>query len=109
MDITQSIIWPPLIDGIILKLTCIAERKYEFIEFVTIKWTGEGLEKSIWVKQSGIKKQKDSFKIDLLFMPWLDSHAGEYTCHVEMKDINSSTITLTEKKVIEVKGTYVHT
>ena len=75
MKITQSITWPPLVDGINMKFTCIAERKYDFIEFVAIKWIGK---KSIWVKQSKIIKRGDIIKIDLLFIPWLEFHAGKY-------------------------------
>ena len=104
MNITQSIPWPPLVDGINMKLTCIAERKYSFIKFVAIKWTGK---KSIWVKQSQVTKQGDSIKVDLLFSPWLESHVGVYTCQLVMEDKNNSTFML-NNKVVEVKGTYVH-
>ena len=100
MNITQSIPWPPLVDAINMKLTCIAERKYDFIEFVAIKWTGK---KSIWVTQSEITKQGDSIKVDLLFSPWLESHAGVYTCQLVMEDKNSSRFML-NNKVVEVKG-----
>ena len=105
MKITQSIPWPPLVDAINMKLTCIAERKYDFIKFVAIKWTGK---KSIWVKQSEITKQGDSIKIDLLFIPWLESHAGVYTCQLVMKDKNNSTFML-KNKVVEVKGMCIAT
>ena len=101
MKITQLITWPPLVDGINMKLTCIAKRKYDFI---TIKWTGK---KSIWVKQSEITKQGDSIKVDLLFIPWLESHAGVYTCHLVMKDKNNSTFML--NKDVEVKGMRIAT
>ena len=101
MKITQSITWPPLVDGINMKLTCIAERKYDFI---TIKWTGK---KSIWVKQSEITKQGDSIKVDLLFIPWLESHAGVYTCRLVMKDKNNSTFML--NKDVKVKGMHIAT
>ena len=104
MKITQFITWPPLVDGINMKLTCIAERKYDFIKFVAIKWTGK---KSIWVKQSEITRQGDSIKVDLLFIPWLESHAGVYTCQLVMKDKNNSTFML--NKDVEVKGMCIAT
>ena len=103
LNITQLIPWPPLVDGITMKLTCTAliDANNSLVRFVDMQWSGPGLNKSLWVKQSGMKKQQYEFERTLHFDPWLDSHAGEYTCRIIMKDKDDKTFTI--DKIKEVK------
>ena len=52
----------------------------------TMKWSGDDLGHSLWISQSEVRKQGNNIERDLIFKPWLDSHKGEYTCHLVIKD-----------------------
>lgn len=96
----------PLVDAITMKLTCmiIFDSGHHLSSYIDMRWTGIGLKKSLWVKQSDIRKGTDYFELSLNFNPWLNSHAGEYTCHFAIKDKGISIFTL--NKTFEVKGKY---
>ena len=104
LNITQLIPWPPLVDGITMKLTCTAliDSNYSVTRFIDMQWTGLGLHKSLWVKQLEIKKRQYGFERTLYFDPWLDSHAGVYTCRLIMKNKDNDTFVIDKTK--EVKG-----
>ena len=92
-----------LIDGYRMHLTCLASKSNNItIAYVDMKWSGTGLLQSLWVKQSDVKKQNDQIERKLFFEPWLDLHAGEYTCHLTIKDDNNDTFTV--KKTYIVSG-----
>ena len=103
---TQQVTWPPYLDALNMKLTCKAKVKsgHGPVSFVNIKWTGVGLQKSIWVKQSNMVLSNNNAEIHISFVPWLVSQAGMYTCHVVAKG-EQSRIFMVEKTV-EVKSKY---
>jgi len=70
-----------LIDGLRMNLVCTVLSDVE----ASIHWSGVGL-KSMWVHQSSVSRQANKCRRRLSFKPWLDVHAGEYTCHVTMKN-----------------------
>ena len=98
MNITQLMQWP-LIDAIAMQLTCTASVGWNLDDFVDMKWTGPGLQRSLWIEQADLVKHKNCFERTLQFRPWLDTHAGEYTCHLIMKNNNNSVY-----QSIKVKG-----
>ena len=105
LEVSQTVVWPPIVDAIKLQLTCeaIVKNKHEAITFDAIDWTGGGVRKSLWVQLIGVKKKaKDHIERAVLFKPWLESHAGMYTCHLVIKDEHNSIFML--HKTIEVKG-----
>jgi len=76
-------------------------------DFVDMRWSGIGLKQSLWVNQLQVTTQGNHTMRKLCFRPWLDLHAGKYTCHVDVKVTNSSE--LTENKTITVNGMYIKT
>ena len=105
LEVSQSVVWPPIVDAIKLQLTCEATVKngHEAITFDAINWTGGGVRKSLWVQLINVKKKtKNRIERAVLFRPWLESHAGMYTCHLVIKD-NYNSIFMMHKS-IEVKG-----
>ena len=97
--------WSPLVDGIAVQFTCVAtvDRRFNLAIFVVdMYWTGIGLQKSLWVQQFETKKQKNNCKRNLLFRPWLELHAGKYTCHLVMRVADKHIYIV--NKTIEVKG-----
>jgi len=102
LNITQSM-ESSLTDGYKMCLTCVASiSSNKLTNYVAdMKWSGVGLQQqSLWVHQYHTKIQDDRIERKLLFNPWLDSHAGEYTCHLVIK--NNSILTV--KKSIMVRG-----
>ena len=94
----------PLVDGIKMRLTCSAVfNRNNFV--VDMWWTGVGLQKSLWVQQTKIMKQNYRYQKDLLFRPWLELHAGKYTCHLVMRAADKHTHEV--NKTIEVKGKFL--
>ena len=86
MNITQSM-EITLVDSFSMCLTCMASvtnnnRTYDVI----MRWSGVGLRKSLWVNQLPVVTYKNCIVRKLCFVPWLSSHAGGYTCHVDVKD-----------------------
>ena len=77
----------PLVDGTPIKLTCIAFRdeNYSVYNFADVGWTG--VKYSLWITQSEIKRSYKYIQRTLTFRPCLEYHAGEYTCHLTVKDI----------------------
>jgi len=53
---------------------------------VDMRWSGKGLKQSLWVKQLQVTTQRNHIARELCFRPWLDLHAGKYTCYVDVKD-----------------------
>ena len=94
-----------LIDGYRMHLTCLASKpSNNIITYVDMKWSGVGLLQSLWVQNSNVKKQNsDHIERKLFFEPWLDRHAGEYTCHVILKH-NDHIFTM--NKTYTVSGKY---
>ena len=93
-----------LIDGYRMHLTCLASKSSNnTITYVDMKWSGVGLLQSLWVQNSDVKKNNDHIEQKLYFEPWLDQHAGDYTCHVTLKDNNH---TFTVNKTYTVSGKY---
>ena len=93
LEITQTMGFA-LLDGYRMHLTCSTSKSNNTaIAYVDMRWSGMGL-RSLWVKQSEVKKQNDYIERKLFFEPWLDQHAGEYTCHLTVKVNNSHTVTV---------------
>ena len=91
-----------LIDGFRMHLTCLASiNDSNLISFVDMKWSGLGM-KSLWVNQSDIKKHDNTIKRELFFEPWLDLHAGEYTCHV-LVELNDNNFTWNKTFLVDSK------
>ena len=63
------------------------------------------LEHSLWIGQSHVNKQGDDIERKLFFRPWLDSVAGEYTCHVFMKNHPHAT---TYNKTFVITGMWAY-
>lgn len=88
--------WPPMkivqstelsiTDALRMSLTCIAIVGENNLTRYNMKWSGMDLENSLWIEQSHVTKQGDNIERKLLFKPWLDSLAGEYTCHIVAKN-----------------------
>lgn len=78
------------------------DSNYSLASFIDMQWTGLSLQNSLWVKQSEVLKQRYGFERTLIFEPWLDSHAGKYTCQLIMKDKDNYTFAI--DKSMEVKG-----
>ena len=106
MTITQALgDGHPLVDGVPLKFTCKAfsDNNYGLDKFVDIKWTGVSFKKSLWVKQFEIKRQHDHIERVLQFRPCLEYHAGDYTCHLTVRDKDGSTFMVNETKELKRK------
>ena len=92
-----------LVDGYRMCLTCMASGITG--NYVDMRWSGKGLKQSLWVNQLQVTTQGNYIVRKLCFGPWLDLHAGKYTCHVDAKDTNGSE--LIENKTIIVNGMYI--
>ena len=102
MEITQ-VMEISLVDGYNMCLTCMAlvtknNQKYN----VTMRWSGTGLQQSLWVIQLPVVTYRDCIVRNLCFAPWLSSHAGGYTCHVDVK--NNHKFELTVNQTFTVNG-----
>ena len=56
----------------------------------------------VWVQRSDITKRNNHVERRVMLKPWLESHAGIYTCHLAIKDKQASIYIM--YKAIEVKG-----
>jgi len=56
----------------------------------------------LWVQRSDITKRNNHVERRVMLKPWLESHAGIYTCHLAIKDNQASIYIM--YKAIEVKG-----
>ena len=102
LEITQTMRLA-LIDGYRMHLICLnSKSSNDAIAYVDMSWSGMGL-RSLWVKQSDVKKQNDYIERKLFFEPWLDQHAGEYTCHLTVKVNNSHTVTVNKTYLLSGK------
>ena len=92
-----------LIDGFKLYLKCVA--KVDLTYFVDMRWNSKHWMPTVWMQQSPIIKWKyhNSVERTLLFNPWLDSQAGEYTCHVTVKVNDSFSYMVNKTKVVSGK------
>ena len=97
VNITQSMDIS-LIDGYKMNLVCTVSTNIE--TNVAIHWRGVG-PKSMWVHQSSVSQKANKYSRQLLFRPWLDVHAGEYTCMVMMDDTQCKV-----EKSISVESTF---
>jgi len=68
---------------------------------IDMSWSGKGL-KSLWISQLQVLKQGKWTMRKLYFRPWLDSHAGNYTCHANVKDTDNSELIV--NKTFTVNG-----
>ena len=105
MKITQ-VMEISLVDGYNMCLTCMAlvtknNQKYDVI----MRWSGTGLQQSLWVTQLPVLTYRDCIVRKLCFAPWLSSHAGGYTCHVDVK--NNHKFELTVNQTFTVNGMQV--
>ena len=106
MTITQALgDGHPLVDGVPLKFTCkvFSDNNYRLDEFIDMKWTGVSIKKSLWVKEYPIKKEKDHIERMLEFRPCLEYHAGDYTCHLTVRNKDGSTFTVDQTKQLKRK------
>ena len=104
LDVSQKVVWPPMVDAIKLQMTCkaIVKNGRKAITFVAIDWTGGDVHKSAWINLMQVKEAENHIERAVLFKPWLESHAGIYTCHLVIKDEHNSIFMI--HKTIEVKG-----
>ena len=75
-----------IVDALTMSLTCTATVGKNNFACYGMRWSGMNLENSLWIQQSDIKKEGDYIEKKLFFKPWLDSLAGEYTCHLFVKN-----------------------
>lgn len=102
MNITQSM-ETSLVDGYNMCLTCMASVvKDNVTHDVNMRWSGAGLQQSLWVNQLQIVRGGNCIVRKLCFTPWLSSHAGEYTCHVDLE--NGHNLGLTRSKTFTING-----
>ena len=93
MDTSQT-------DGYRMYLKCSASvNNYHHVD---MRWSGRGLQQSLWVRQAHVTRQEGYIERKLFFKPWLDLHAGEYTCNLNVRDDKSKLFTV--KKSIIVNG-----
>ena len=108
MTITQSLAGGhPLVDGIAMRLTCRAYNNsiYSLDKFIDMRWSGLGLQrKSLWITESKISKHRGYATKHLYFRPCLEYHAGEYTCHLTVRDKDNSTFVIS--KIMKLKSKY---
>ena len=95
----------PLVDGVPQTLTCqvFSDENYGLDKFIDMRWSGVSFQKSLWVKQYPIKKEKDHIERKLEFRPCLEYHAGDYTCHLTVRDKDGSTFMVNETKQLKRK------
>ena len=73
-------------DALKMSLTCTATVGKNNLARYDMRWDGMDLEHSFWIQQSHVVKQGDNIERKLFFKPWLDSLAGQYTCHLVRKN-----------------------
>ena len=95
----------PLVDGVPQTLTCqvFSDENYGLNKFIDIRWSGVSFQKSLWVKQYPIKKENDHIERKLEFRPCLEYHAGDYTCHLTVRDKDGSTFMVNKTKQLKRK------
>ena len=93
MDFSQT-------DGYRMYLKCVVSVNSN--HRVDMRWSGRGLQQSLWARQAHVTRQGGCIERKLFFKPWLDFHAGEYTCNLNISDNNSKFVTV--KKTIIVSG-----
>ena len=104
MNITQSMEMA-LVDGYSMCLTCMASVIGSNVtRNVIMRWSGVGLQQSLWVNQLPVVTHRHCVVRKLCFTPWLSSHAGDYICHVDVK--NDFNFELTLNKSFTVNGMY---
>ena len=104
LKITQSM-GISMIDGYRMHLTCaVSLSNDDLTPYIDMTWSGLGLLQSLWVQQSNVKKYNAYIERKLLFEPWLDLHAGEYTCNLAVKDIDNMNNTFVVNRPFVVSG-----
>ena len=96
IDIDQRGTWPimtinlmtefSLTDALMMSLTCTVTVGQNNSDLYDIRWNGTALKYSLWIQQSDVSKYGDNIEKKLVFKPWLNSFAGEYTCHLFKKN-----------------------
>ena len=97
IDIDQRGTWPimtinlstefSLTDALMMSLTCTVTVGQNNSDLYDIRWNGMALKRhSLLIQQSHVSKYGDNIKKKLIFKPWLNSLAGEYTCHLFKKN-----------------------
>ena len=96
IDIVQRGAWPimtinlitefSLTDALMMSLTCTVTVGKNISDLYDIRWNGTALKHSLWIQQSDVSKHGDNIEKKLIFEPWLNSFAGEYTCHLFKKN-----------------------
>ena len=91
---------PPLLDAVRYGLTCKAcDSKFNL---VNINWSGVRYQKSVWITELQVKRVGFCIERDLDFRPYLEYHAGDYTCHLTIKDNDGSTFVV--NKTVNIKS-----
>ena len=90
-------------DALRMSLKCTATVGKNNLAKYDMTWSGMDLEHSLWIKQSHVTKQGDNIERTLLFMPWLNSHAGEYTCYLVIRNYPDI---LMHNKSYAIQGTH---
>ena len=91
MEIVQSIDFS-LTDALKMTLTCKAIVGKNNSIWYDMRWSGMNTKLSVWMEQSHVAKKGDNVERRLIFRPWLDLLAGEYTCHLIEKNHNNAKI-----------------
>jgi len=91
-------------DALRMSLKCTATVGKNNLARYDMKWSGVHSEHSLWIQQSHITKKGDNIERSLTFKPWLDLLAGEYTCHLVVKNHPS---TMMHNKSYVISGMYV--
>ena len=73
-------------DALRMSLKCTATVSKNDLAKYDMRWSGMDLEHSLWIKQSHVTRQGNNIERRLFFKPWLDSHAGKYTCHLIIRN-----------------------
>ena len=93
---------PPLLNAVRYGLTCKScDSKFSFID---VNWSGVMFQKSVWVTQLEVKRDRICIERDLDFHPYLEHHMGAYTCHFTVRDNDGSTFVV--NKTMNIKGKY---
>jgi len=95
-----------IIDALRTSLKCTATVGKNNLVRYDMKWSGVRSEHSLWIQQSHVTKKGDDIERSLIFKPWLDSLAGEYTCHLVLKNHPSA---MMHNKSFTISGMFVHT
>ena len=90
-------------DGYRMYLTCVASVNSS--HRVDMRWSGKAFPQSLWIQQAHVMRQGDYIERKLIFKPWLDFHAGEYTCNLIVKD-NKFKFTVKKTTVVNGKPLY---